>query len=160
MPAGQNGAHESRNLLWAALPHRHRRLGPMLSVRFGSASSRVLQKMTVRKFSAVKRASALLRERGMNLNNRLEKLRRQQQQITQALKQAEAKASTQARKRQTRAKIILGATVLSVPAKEREVLLSMILPEMTERDRQFVSECLADDQPSEVPLGSDAQGKN
>ena len=96
----------------------------------------------------------------MNLNNRLEKLRRQQQQITEALKVAQAKASTRARKRQTRAKIILGAAVLSVPAKEREVLLSMILPEMVERDRQFVSECLADDQPPEVAPGSDDQGKN
>ena len=96
----------------------------------------------------------------MNLNNRLEKLRRQQQQISEALKVAQAKASTRARKRQTRARIILGAAVLSVPAKEREILLSRLLHQMVERDRQFVSECLADDQPPEIPPGSDAQGKN
>ena len=102
----------------------------------------------------------MLRKGAMNLNNRLEKLRRQQQQISEALKVAEAKASTRARKRETRVKIILGAVILTIPKSERKVLLSRILQQMVERDRQFVSEYLAGDQQPEVPPGSDAQGKN
>ena len=95
----------------------------------------------------------------MNINTRIQKLRHRQQLLRESLKQAQVEAFKSAGKKEMRAKIILGAAVLSVPAKEREVLLSMILPEMVERDRQFVSECLADDQPPEVPPGSDDQGK-
>ena len=96
----------------------------------------------------------------MNLNNRLEKLRRQQQQVTEALRQEEAKASDRARKRETRAKIILGAVVLTMPDGEREALLSMILPQMAKRDHGFISEYLAGDHPPQNPPDSDAQGKN
>lgn len=79
----------------------------------------------------------------MNLNNRLAKLREKQQQLTAALREAEAVASTRRRKQDTRAKIILGAVVLSMPEDEREAILAMLLPRAVERDRQFVSEHLA-----------------
>ncbi len=78
----------------------------------------------------------------MNLNNRLAKLREKQQQLTAALREAEAVASTRRRKQDTRAKIILGAVVLSMPEDEREAILAMLLPRAVERDRQFVSEHL------------------
>ena len=80
----------------------------------------------------------------MNLNTRLKKLREHKQQIIEGLRQAEAKAATRQRKRETRAKIILGAVVLSMSEGEREAILSMLLPHTSERDRQFVSEHLAE----------------
>ena len=86
----------------------------------------------------------------MNLNNRLAKLREKQQQITAALREAEATASTRQRKQNTRAKIILGAVVLSMPEGEREAILAMLLPRAMDRDRQFVSEHLTGE-PSAVP---------
>ena len=95
----------------------------------------------------------------MNLNDRIQKLRQRRQLLRESLKQAEVQASKRARTRQTRAKIILGAAVLSTPAKQREALLGMILDQIVERDRQFVSEYLAGDQPLDVPPGSDAQGE-
>ena len=85
----------------------------------------------------------------MNLNNRLEKLRQQQKLVVEALRQAEAKASTRQRKRDTRAKITLGAVVLSMTGDEREALLSMLLPHMSERDRGFISDHLTGNQSTE-----------
>ena len=82
----------------------------------------------------------------MKLNDRLEKLRHEKKLIIEALRVAEHKASTRQRKRENRAKIILGAVVLSMQAGEREAILSMLLPHTTERDRSFISEHLADDQ--------------
>ena len=88
----------------------------------------------------------------MNLNTRLKKLREHKQQIMEELRQAEAKAATRQRKRETRAKIILGAVVLSMQAGEREAILSMLLPHTSERDRSFISEHLADGQAVDAPL--------
>lgn len=85
----------------------------------------------------------------MNLNTRLKKLREDKRLIIERLHQAEAKASTRQRKRETRAKIILGAVVLAMAKDEREAILSMLLPHAIERDRQFVSEHLADNQSGE-----------
>lgn len=93
----------------------------------------------------------------MNLTNRLEKLRHQKTLLHEALKQAEAKASKRQRKRDTRAKIILGAVVVSMPEDEREALFSMLLPRMTERDRGFVTEHLAGNQSTE---GEPSSGLN
>ena len=82
----------------------------------------------------------------MKLNDRLQKLREEKKLVIEALKQAEAKASTQRRKREARAKIIVGGMLLSSSESEREMMLSMLLPRMVERDRTFVSEFLAGDQ--------------
>lgn len=82
----------------------------------------------------------------MNLNTRLKKLREDKRQIVERLRQEEAKASTRQRKRDTRAKIILGAVVLAMDKDEREAILSMLLPRVSERDRQFVGEHLAGEQ--------------
>ena len=84
----------------------------------------------------------------MSLNVRLAKLREKQQQITAALREAEATAATRQRKTLTRSKIIVGGVVFSLPGGERDALLSMLYGRMVERDRQFVSECLAADAPS------------
>ena len=86
----------------------------------------------------------------MNLNHRLKKLRENKKQIIEALRVAEADASTRQRKRETRAKIILGAVVLSTAEGEREALLAMLLPRIMERDRQFINEYLAGDPPAET----------
>ena len=83
----------------------------------------------------------------MKLNVRLQKLREEKKLIIEALKQAEAKASTAQRKREARAKIIVGGLLLSAPESEREMMLSMILPRMTERHRTFIGEFLAGDPP-------------
>ena len=50
------------------------------------------------------------------------------------------------RKRDARAKIIVGGVLLNSPESEREALLSMLLPHLTKRDRAFVGEILAGDQ--------------
>lgn len=84
----------------------------------------------------------------MKLNNQLQKLREEKKLIIEALKQAQAKASTVQRKREARAKIIVGGALLGSPESEREALLSMILPRMIERDRTFLSEFLAGEQPT------------
>ena len=83
----------------------------------------------------------------MNLTTRLKKLREEKKLVIEALKQVEAKASTQRRKREARAKSIVGGLLLSSSESEREMMLSMLLPRMTERDRIFVGEILAGDQP-------------
>ena len=83
----------------------------------------------------------------MNLNDRLQKLRGEKKLLIEAIKQAEAKASTAQRKREARAKIIVGGLLLSASESEREMMLSMILPRMTERHRTFIGEFLAGDQP-------------
>ena len=79
----------------------------------------------------------------MKLNDRLQKLRQEKKLLIEAIKQAEAKASTVQRKRETRAKIILGGALLGIPGGEREALLTMLLPCMTERDRTFIGVFLA-----------------
>ena len=84
----------------------------------------------------------------MKLNDRLQKLRDDKKLLVEAIKQAEAKASTVQRKRETRAKIICGGVLLGLAESEREALLSMLLPHMTERDRAFVTAFLAGDRPS------------
>ena len=86
----------------------------------------------------------------MNLNTRLKKLRADKQQIIERLRQEEAKASTRERKRETRARIILGAVVLSMQKGEREAILSMLLPHTSGRDRQFIDEYLAGPPPDET----------
>ena len=85
----------------------------------------------------------------MSLQDRLAKLRERQLQLTAALREAEAVAAGRQRKQETRAKIILGAVVLAMPAGEREAILSMLLPRATERDRRFIGEHLAGKQPDE-----------
>ena len=82
----------------------------------------------------------------MTLNARLAKLREQQQQLQAAIREAEAKASVRERRSESRAKLILGGALLSLPAGERDAVLSMFLDRMPERDRRFVSEHLAEDQ--------------
>ena len=82
----------------------------------------------------------------MNLNTRIKRLQEDKRQIIERLRQEEAKASTRLRKRETRAKIILEAVVLGMRKDEREAILSMLLPHAVERDRQFVSEHLADNE--------------
>ena len=82
----------------------------------------------------------------MKLNDRLQKLREEKKLLIETIKQAEAKASTVQRKREARAKIIVGGALLSLAESEREALLSILLPRMTERDRIFVGEFLAGDQ--------------
>ena len=79
----------------------------------------------------------------MKLNNRLEQLRHQKKLLQEALKQAEAKASIRQRKRDTRAKVVLGAVVLSMTSDEREAMLTMLVPHLNERDRSFITEHLA-----------------
>ena len=93
----------------------------------------------------------------MTLTDKLEKLRRQQQQITEALRIAEAQVAIRQRKAQTRAKIILGTSILSMPAGERDALLPMLYGHLSERDRQFVSMCLAGEVTTEEPPAPDAQ---
>ena len=99
---------------------------------------------------------------GMKLNDRLAKLRQQKMLAIEALRQAEAKASTRLRKQQNRAKIILGGALLCMPDGEREALLSMLLPHLTEHYRHFVTEHLAGEQASTTPENADQshQGLN
>lgn len=79
----------------------------------------------------------------MNAAARLEKLRQRQEQVVQAIREAEAQAANQQRKEQNRAKFILGGAILSLPAGERDALLPMVLGHLTERDRHFITICLA-----------------
>ena len=79
----------------------------------------------------------------MNLNGRLAKLREQQRQIAEALRQAEAEVSVRQRKAETRTKIILGGALLAMTPGERDALLPMFVDHISERDRQFVSDYLA-----------------
>ena len=85
----------------------------------------------------------------MNLITRLNKLREDKKLIVEALRQAEAKAAIRQHKQAARAKIILGAAMLSLPAGEREALLPMVLDRLSERDRRFLADHLAKDQPAE-----------
>lgn len=82
----------------------------------------------------------------MNLNDRLAKLRQQQKQINEALRQAESEASERHRKAENRAKFILGGALFSMSSTERETILPMFMERIPERDRQFVTECLAGSQ--------------
>ena len=93
----------------------------------------------------------------MTLNQRIAKLREQQKQTAETLRQAEAQANLRQRRAETRAKIILGGALLSMPAQERDAVLSMFADRMPERDRRFVSEHLAGEQPPEVFPASNAQ---
>ena len=87
----------------------------------------------------------------MDATTRLEKLRRKQEQLTATLRAMEVQVVTKKRKAITRAKIMVGGVVVSMPLDEREALLSMILGRMTERDRQFVHQCLFEGGSNESP---------
>ena len=91
----------------------------------------------------------------MNLNSRLKKLREDKKQIIERLRQEEAKASTRQRKAETRAKIIWGAAVLSLPEGEREALTPSLFNRMSERDRRFITEHQANTCPDAGPPSSD-----
>ena len=82
----------------------------------------------------------------MNLNTRLKKLREDKPLIMEALRVAEHKASTRQRKADTRAKIIWGGAFLALHPGERGLVECMLLSQMTERDRRFLSEHAAGDQ--------------
>ena len=82
----------------------------------------------------------------MNLNARLQKLREDKKLIIEALRVAEHKASTRQRKADTRAKVIWGGAFLALPPGERELVESMLLNRMTERDRRFINEHVAGDE--------------
>ena len=79
----------------------------------------------------------------MDANTRLERLRRKQEQIAATLRTMETEVIVKKRKAVTRAKIIVGGTVVAMPAGERDALLAMILSRMTEKDRCFVNGQLA-----------------
>ena len=93
-------------------------------------------------------APVVLSSWGMRHNERLNKLREKQHQLAATIREAEAIADTQLRKRELRAKLILGGALLGLPPGERETLLSILLSLMTERDRNFVTEFLDDEQMS------------
>lgn len=82
----------------------------------------------------------------MNLNERLQKLRQDKRLIIEAIRVADHKASIRQRKRETRKKIIWGGAFLSLPPGERELVETMLLNRMTDRDRHFVNEDPTDDQ--------------
>ena len=82
----------------------------------------------------------------MNLNTRLKKLREDKRLIMEALRVAQHKASTHQPKADTRAKIIWGGAFLALPPGERGLVESMLLSQMTERDRRFINEHAAGDQ--------------
>ena len=129
----------------------------MLIVRLPPKTGRQDRTNTAtRKISGRMLAGSVLTQAAMTLNNRLAKLREQQRQITESIREAEAQASVRQRKEETRAKIILGGALMSMPTVERDAMMSMFLDRMPERDRRFVSEHLAGHQP-EPPSASDAQ---
>ena len=82
----------------------------------------------------------------MDLNARLQKLREDKKLIIEALRVAEQKASTRQRKREARKKIVWGGAFLSLPPGERELVETMLLNRMTDRDRHFINEDPGDDQ--------------
>ena len=91
----------------------------------------------------------------MSLQARLEKLRARQQQLTAALREAEATVATRRHKAMSRSRGIVGGVVLALPAGERDAVLSMLHGHMSARDREFVSDCLAGDVQPTMPAKSE-----
>ena len=116
----------------------------MLNVRLVAEPVFGLSRITpLEIFSASAMAPALLDFEGMNHTIRLNKLREKQLQIAAALREAEAEASARQRKDESRTDHIIGRAFSQMPAGEREALLPSLWPHMKERERVFVTNCLA-----------------
>ena len=72
-------------------------------------------------------------------DKRLADLYARQEQLLAQIRDRETVVAKEERRRDAKAKILLGGALMTLPAGEREALLGMLLPRLGEREREFVA---------------------
>ena len=83
--------------------------------------------------------TAQVRPPAFAFDRQLATLRAKQDQLLAQIRDRETIVAKEERRRDAKAKILLGGALMALPAGERDALLGMLLPRLAERERAFVA---------------------